>query len=138
MPLAPVRHRRVTVEGIDSIDTFYREAGPPDAPVLLLPHGYPASSFVYRHLLASLGHRWRLVAPDMPGFGYSATPQPDDFGSQFGFRLALSAPERVAGLIISASPSTSPSQGSRVSFAASYPTTSPTGSAPTCERCTGR
>jgi len=127
MPLAPVHHRRITVDGID---TFYREAGPPDAPVLLLPHGYPASSFVYRNLMAALGDRWRLVAPDLPGFGYSATPSADDFGytfdayatflqsfvnaipveryviwlhdygSQFGFRLALSNPERVAGLII--------------------------------------
>jgi pimeloyl-ACP methyl ester carboxylesterase len=127
MQFAPVRHNRVTVDGID---TFYREAGPPDAPVLLLPHGYPASSFVYRHLMAALGGRWRPIAPDMPGFGYSATPSPDDFGytfeayaeflqafvdelhleryvvwlhdygSQFGFRLALSKPQRVAGLVI--------------------------------------
>ncbi|MDT5144469.1 MAG: hypothetical protein QOI79_3836 [Mycobacterium sp.] len=127
MQLAPVRHNRTPVDGID---TFYREAGPHDAPVLLLPHGYPASSFVYRDLMAALGDRWRLVAPDMPGFGYSATPSPDDFaytfdayaaflqafvdtlnlgryvvwlhdyGSQFGFRLALSKPDRVAGLII--------------------------------------
>jgi pimeloyl-ACP methyl ester carboxylesterase len=127
MQLAPVHHHRVTVAGID---TFYRESGPPDAPVLLLPHGYPASSFVFRNLMASLGKRWRLVAPDMPGFGYSATPSPDDFGytfdayakfleqfvdtlqlnryviwlhdygSQFGFRLALAKPERVAGLVI--------------------------------------
>jgi pimeloyl-ACP methyl ester carboxylesterase len=127
MQLAPVRHCRITVDGID---TFYREAGPPDAPVLLLPHGYPASSYVYRNLMAALGDRCRLVAPDMPGFGYSATPSPDDFGytfdayaafleafvdatgltryvvwlhdygSQFGFRLALSKPERIAGLII--------------------------------------
>jgi pimeloyl-ACP methyl ester carboxylesterase len=124
---APVVHRSVTVDGID---TFYREAGPADAPVVLLPHGYPASSYVYRGLLAALGDRWRLIAPDLPGFGYSATPSPDefaytfdayagflqsfvdalgldryviwlhDYGSQFGFRLALSAPERVAGLVI--------------------------------------
>jgi pimeloyl-ACP methyl ester carboxylesterase len=127
MPLAPVHHCRIVVEGID---TFYREAGPPDVPVVLLPHGYPASSFVYRNLMAALGDRWRLVAPDLPGFGYSATPSADDFGytfdayadflqsfvdtldlhryviwlhdygSQFGFRLALSKPERVVGLII--------------------------------------
>jgi pimeloyl-ACP methyl ester carboxylesterase len=127
MQLAPIRHCRITIDGID---TFYREAGPLDAPVLLLPHGYPASSYVYRNLMAALGDRWRLVAPDMPGFGYSATPSPDDFaytfdayaafleafvdavglsryvvwlhdyGSQFGFRLALSKPARVAGLII--------------------------------------
>jgi pimeloyl-ACP methyl ester carboxylesterase len=127
MSLAPVHHRCVTVDGID---TFYREAGPDDAPVVLLPHGYPCSSYAYRNLMAALGDRWRLVAPDMPGFGYSATPSPDDFGytfdayadflqsfvdtmqldryviwlhdygSQFGFRLALAKPERVAGLVI--------------------------------------
>jgi len=127
MQLTPVNNRRVTVDGID---TFYREAGPDDAPVVLLPHGYPCSSYAYRNLMAVLGDRWRLVAPDMPGFGYSATPSPDDFGytfdayadflhtfvdamqlnryviwlhdygSQFGFRLALANPERVAGLII--------------------------------------
>ena len=127
MSLAPVHHRRFTVNGID---TFYREAGPADAPVVLLPHGYPCSSFAYRNLMAAFGDRWRLVAPDMPGFGYSATPSADDFaytfdayadflqsfvdtlqldryviwlhdyGSQFGFRLALAKPERVAGLVI--------------------------------------
>jgi pimeloyl-ACP methyl ester carboxylesterase len=124
---SPVHHRRATVDGID---TFYREAGPADAPVVLLPHGYPASSYVYRNLMAALGQRWRLVAPDLPGFGYSATPSVDDFGytfaaygdflqsfvdvleleryvlwlhdygSQFGFRLAMAKPQRVAGLII--------------------------------------
>jgi pimeloyl-ACP methyl ester carboxylesterase len=127
MQLCPVHHRRVTVNGID---TFYREAGPADAPVVLLPHGYPCSSYAYRNLMAALGDRWRLIAPDMPGFGYSTTPSDDDFGytfdayadfhqsfvdalqldryaiwlhdygSQFGFRLALAKPERVAGLII--------------------------------------
>ena len=123
----PVRHRRTTVGGVD---TFYREAGPADAPVVLLPHGYPCSSYAFRNLMAALGDRWRLVAPDMPGFGYSATPSSEefaytfdayagflqsfvdamdlsryvvwlhDYGSQFGFRLALSAPQRIAGLII--------------------------------------
>ncbi|WP_006243843.1 alpha/beta fold hydrolase [Mycolicibacterium tusciae] len=127
MPLSPVRHHRVTVDGVD---TFYREAGPSDAPVLLLPHGYPASSYVYRNLMAALGGRWRTIAPDMPGFGYSATPSPDefgytfdayaeflqrftyavglerfavwvhDYGSQFGLRLALSRPEQISGLVI--------------------------------------
>jgi pimeloyl-ACP methyl ester carboxylesterase len=125
--LAPIRHLRATVDGID---TFYREAGPADGPIVLLPHGYPASSFVYRNLMAALGRRYRLVAPDLPGFGYSATPSPEnfgytfdgyatflqafvdalnldhyviwlhDYGSQFGFRLAMHAPERVAGLVI--------------------------------------
>ncbi|MGE2717591.1 alpha/beta fold hydrolase [Mycolicibacterium litorale] len=125
--MSPVTHHRVTVAGID---TFYRAAGPADAPVVLLPHGYPASSYVYRNLMAALGDRWRLIAPDLPGFGYSATPSTDDFGytfaayagflqsfvdtlhldryviwlhdygSQFGFQLALAHPERVAGLVI--------------------------------------
>ncbi|HEY1180530.1 MAG TPA: alpha/beta hydrolase [Phytomonospora sp.] len=122
---APVAHHRTHVDGID---TFYRAAGPPDAPVVLLPHGYPCSSFQYRGLLAALGDRWRLIAPDLPGFGYSATPEGfpytfdgyaaflgrfaatlgldryalylHDYGSQFGLRLAMSAPERVAALII--------------------------------------
>lgn len=124
---AAVSHRSVDVNGIH---TFYRECGPSDAPVLLLPHGYPASSFVYRELMAALGDRWRTVAPDLPGFGYSETPSADafgytfdayatflrafvdqlgltryaiwlhDYGSQFGFRLALAEPDRVAGLVI--------------------------------------
>lgn len=124
---AAVRHSSIEVRGIE---TFYREAGPPDAPVVLLPHGYPASSFAYRGLMAALGDRWRLLAPDAPGFGYSATPDPADFpytfaayadwlagfvdalgldryviylhdyGSQFGFELAIRHPERVAGLVI--------------------------------------
>lgn len=124
---APIRHRRAIVDGID---TLYREAGPADAPIVLLPHGYPASSFVYRNLMAAQSDRYRLIAPELPGFGYSATPSAQDFGytfdayaaflkafvdaldldryviwlhdygSQFGFRLALSAPDRVAGLII--------------------------------------
>jgi pimeloyl-ACP methyl ester carboxylesterase len=127
MSLAPVHHRRITVDGID---TFYREAGPADAPVVLLPHGYPCSSYAYRNLIAALGDHWRCIAPDMPGFGYSATPSAEefgytfdsyadflqsfvdalqldryviwlhDYGSQFGFRLAVAKPERVAGLVI--------------------------------------
>ncbi|OLP00438.1 hydrolase [Mycolicibacterium porcinum] len=125
--MTAVTHHRTTVDGVD---TFYRAAGPSNAPVLLLPHGYPASSYVYRDLMARLGDRWRLIAPDLPGFGYSATPSADDFdytfaaysrflqsfvdamrldryviwlhdyGSQFGFQLALARPERVAGLVI--------------------------------------
>ncbi|MGV0744218.1 alpha/beta fold hydrolase [Mycolicibacterium sp. XJ870] len=125
--MTPVTHHRITVDGVD---TFYRAAGPVDAPTLLLPHGYPASSYVYRNLMSSLGDKWRLIAPDLPGFGYSATPSPDDFGytfaaysqflqsfvdalnldryviwlhdygSQLGFQLAIAEPERVAGLVI--------------------------------------
>jgi pimeloyl-ACP methyl ester carboxylesterase len=125
--LAPVSHRHVDVDGVS---VFYREAGPPDGPVVLLPHGYPSSSFQYRNLLPALGDRWRVIAPDYPGFGYSDSPDPpyfaytfdgyasflqrftdrmalsryaiylQDYGSQFGLRLAMAAPERVAALIV--------------------------------------
>jgi pimeloyl-ACP methyl ester carboxylesterase len=125
--MVPVVHRTIDLDGMQ---IFYREAGPPDGPVVLLPHGYPCSSFQFRHYMAALGDGWRLVAPDHPGFGYSATPDPSDFaytfdayadylrrfvdalnlrryviylhdyGSQFGLRLAMSAPERVAALIV--------------------------------------
>jgi len=122
-----VAHRFANVGGMR---IFYREAGPPDAPVLLLPHGYPCSSFQYRRLMPALADRWRLVAPDYPGFGLSDTPSAGafgfdfdacadfldtfcgklgleryalylhDYGSQIGLRLAIRRPERVAALII--------------------------------------
>ena len=125
--IAPVRHLSVDAGGIE---TFYRESGTDDAPVLLLPHGYPASSYEFRNLMPLLGDRWRLIAPDAPGFGYSATPDVADFpytfraytdwleafadrlglrryalylhdyGSQFGLELALRHPDRVAALVI--------------------------------------
>ena len=120
-----VRHRRVNLDGVG---VFYREAGPGDAPVVLLPHGYPCSSFQFRNLMPALADRWRLLAPDYPGAGYSATPDDfdysfdgyagfldgfvqamgverfalylHDFGSPIGVRLAIKAPERVVALII--------------------------------------
>ena len=122
-----VTHRYVDVHGVR---TFYRAAGPMDAPIVLLPHGYPCSSYQYRNLLPALGDGWRLIAPDFPGFGYSDTPDPTtfsysfdgyaafldgfaaavnasryalylhDYGSQIGLRLAIRHPERVAALII--------------------------------------
>nr|WP_203416644.1 hypothetical protein [Jiangella ureilytica] len=58
--LAPEFHRTIEIAGIE---IFYRAAGPPDGPVVLLPHGYPSSSFQYRGLMAALGDRWRLIAP---------------------------------------------------------------------------
>lgn len=120
-----VRHRRVT---IGDVDTFYREAGPEQAPVVLLPHGYPCSSYEFRNLMPRLADRWRLIAPDYPGAGHSGTPEDfdysfdgyaqfldgfvttlglarfalylHDFGSPIGARLAIKAPERVTALII--------------------------------------
>lgn len=121
--------RHLTTE-IDGTEIFYREAGPADAPVLLLPHGYPCSSFQYRRLMPALADRWRTLAPDFPGFGYSGTPDPDrfgydfdayadflgkfadrlglrryalwlhDYGSQIGLRHAIADPRRIAALIV--------------------------------------
>ncbi len=122
-----VKHRTIEIDGVE---IFCREAGSPHAPVLLLPHGYPSSSFQFRNFMAALADRWRLVAPDYPGFGYSGTPDRTrfaytfdgyadflerftvamnltcyalylhDYGSQIGLRLAMKAPERVTALII--------------------------------------
>jgi len=120
-----IRHHFLPVAGVD---TFWREAGPPDGPVILLPHGYPCSSYEFRNLMPRLADRWRLVAPDYPGFGYSATPEDfdytfdgyaawldrfvsqlglerfvlylHDFGSPIGARLAIRHPGRIAAQII--------------------------------------
>ncbi|HTN55857.1 MAG TPA: alpha/beta fold hydrolase, partial [Microbacterium sp.] len=66
-----VHHRTASVDGLD---VFYREAGPADAPVILLLHGYPTSSHMFRHLIPALADRYRVVAPDHIGFGRSAAP----------------------------------------------------------------
>ena len=115
---------------IDGLRVFYRDAGPRDAPVILLLHGFPASSFMYRDLIEQLAGEYRVVAPDYPGFGYSDAPQVasfaytfdhladfverftgrlglqryalymQDFGGPVGFRVASRRPERVSALII--------------------------------------
>lgn len=126
-PAVPtVHHRRVTVDGVS---VFYREAGPADAPVLLLLHGFPTSGHMYRDLMVRLGDRYRVVAPDYPGFGDSDAPSREtfdytfqhyaeriagftdvlgldryalyvmDYGAPVGFRLATARPDRVTALI---------------------------------------
>lgn len=115
---------------IDGLDVFYREAGSADAPVILLLHGFPTSSHMFRNLIPGLAHRYRLIAPDYPGFGYSSMPDLDsfeysfdrlaeviekfvealelkqyslylmDYGAPIGFRIAMAHPERVQALII--------------------------------------
>jgi pimeloyl-ACP methyl ester carboxylesterase len=120
-------HRTVTVDGLT---IFYREAGPRDAPALLLLHGFPSSSRMYQPLLTRLADRYHLVAPDYPGFGHSGAPEPaafaytfdhlaavmdrftqalgltryvlfvQDYGGPVGFRLALAHPERVLALVV--------------------------------------
>src|SRR5271155_4469075 len=61
-----VQHKRIRADGVD---VFYREAGPTDAPVLLLLHGFANSSFYFRHLMPKLADRFRMIAPDLPSFG---------------------------------------------------------------------
>ena len=63
-----MRHERMDLEGTS---IFYRDTGSSDAPVVLLPHGYPCSSYAFRNLMPLLEDRWRLIAPDFPGCGYS-------------------------------------------------------------------
>ncbi|WP_282792675.1 alpha/beta hydrolase [Streptomyces sp. CC224B] len=121
-----VHHRTATVRGHE---VFYREAGPADAPVLLLLHGFPSSSHMFRDLLPRLAHRYRVIAPDHLGFGRSAAPSADafpytfaeladvtyefterlgltrfalyvhDYGAPIGLRLALDHPERVTAIV---------------------------------------
>ncbi|MEA1833494.1 alpha/beta fold hydrolase [Methylobacterium durans] len=125
--MARISYRTVTVDGLS---VFYREAGPRDAPTLLLLHGFPSSSRMYEPLLRRLGDAHRLIAPDLIGFGHSDAPDPasfaytfdrlsdvvdgftgalglrryglflQDYGGPVGFRLALAHPERVAAIVI--------------------------------------
>src|SRR5882672_6995734 len=122
-----VVHRTVKV---GDLDIFYREAGSKDAPTVLLLHGFPTSSHMFRNLIPALADRYHVVAPDYPGFGYSDFPDRQqfrygfasyaeiidkftqaiglrryalyiqDYGAPVGLRLALRAPERVTALIV--------------------------------------
>ena len=122
-----VAHRSVKIDGLD---IFYREAGPKDAPTVLLLHGFPTSSHMFRNLIPALADKFHVVAPDYPGFGNSAMPAVGDFdytfdnlarvmerfteelvlsrytlylqdyGAPVGFRLAVKHPEQVQALVI--------------------------------------
>ena len=122
-----VHYRKTEVEGLN---IFYREAGPADAPVMLLLHGFPTSSHMFRNLIPLLANRYRVVAPDYPGFGGSDAPDHRefaytfahyaeivdgllgalkaeryalylmDYGAPVGYRLALKHPERVSALVV--------------------------------------
>jgi pimeloyl-ACP methyl ester carboxylesterase len=126
--VAPVTHYRTAK--IDGSDIFYREAGPANAPVVLLLHGFPTSSHMFRNLIPALSARYHVIAPDYPGFGQSSAPDHKkfaytfahytdlmdglmnkldvksyamyvmDYGAPVGYRLALKHPERVSALII--------------------------------------
>src|ERR1700712_962861 len=76
----PTTYRTATIEGLN---IFYREAGDPKNPTLVLLHGYPSSSFMFRNLIADLSDRFHLIAPDFPGFGSSDTPPVTDFAYTF-------------------------------------------------------
>jgi len=124
----PVVHYKTA--RINDLDIFYREAGPHDAPVLLLLHGFPTSSNMFRNLIPRLAGSFHIVAPDYPGFGQSSMPDHQafaytfanyagivdqlaqqlnlakyslyvmDYGAPVGYRLALKHPERVQALIV--------------------------------------
>lgn len=115
---------------VDGLDVFYREAGPKNAPTILLLHGFPTSSHMFRNLIPRLADQYHVVAPDYPGFGQSSMPKANewnysfanlakvidiftqqlglnkytlyvqDYGAPVGYRLALAHPERVQGLIV--------------------------------------
>src|SRR4051812_31013301 len=75
-----MRFHTVPVEGVE---IFYREAGPLDGPTVLLLHGFPTSSHMYRGLIPLLADRYHVIAPDLPGFGFSATPPRDRYRYTF-------------------------------------------------------
>ena len=78
--MVTVHHRVATVNGLSM---FYREAGPVGAPVLLLLHGYPTSSHMFRHLIPALADEYHVIAPDHIGFGRSSAPSVDEFDYTF-------------------------------------------------------
>lgn len=122
--LRQVHCRKVSVMGHQ---LFYRDAGPRDAPVVLLLHGFPTSSHMFRNLIPELAGHYRVLAPDLPGFGFTASPTPFehsfahmarvtggfmealgvsrfavyvfDYGAPVGFRMALAHPERITAWI---------------------------------------
>ncbi len=124
--MSPIAHRTVDVDGLN---VFYREAGRRDAPVLLLLHGFPTSSHMFRDLIPALSDRYHVIAPDLPGFGFTEAPDRAnfpytfaslakvidrftevvglnrfaifvfDYGAPVGFRIALKHPDRITAII---------------------------------------
>ena len=124
--ISEVVHRTIMVDGVE---IFYREAGDPGAPVLLLLHGFANSSHYFRHLMPRLADRFHMIAPDIPSFGFTVVPAERnykytfavvsetikkfvdaldlrkfafygfDYGAPIGFNLALAYPERITGIV---------------------------------------
>src|SRR4051794_40400419 len=124
--MTEIAYRRVAVDGID---IFYREAGRSTAPALVLLHGFPTASHMFRNLIPQLADRFHIIAPDLPGFGQSDMPERTqfsytfdniagtidrfteviglasfaiyvfDYGAPTGFRLAVRHPERITAIV---------------------------------------
>jgi pimeloyl-ACP methyl ester carboxylesterase len=122
-----VTHKTVNIDGLD---IFYREAGSKDAPTVLLLHGFPTSSQMFRNLIPALAAEYHVVAPDYPGYGHSSMPPRDkfaytfdnvakvidefveqlglrtyalyvqDYGAPIGYRLAVAHPERITAIVV--------------------------------------
>lgn len=122
----PIYYRNIKV---NDLNLFYREAGPADAPTILLLHGYPTSSHMFRNLIPILSKKYHVIAPDLPGFGYSDAPDHTqfsytfdnlaetvqafvnklemkrfavyifDYGAPVGLRLAMNNPEKITGIV---------------------------------------
>ncbi len=127
--VATVPHIAYGNATVDGLNIFYREAGSAEAPTLVLLHGFPSSSHMFRNLIPVLAEKYHIIAPDYPGFGYSDAPSADtfaytfdhladivdhfleqkgitkysiyiqDYGSPVGFRLATRHPERIQAII---------------------------------------
>jgi pimeloyl-ACP methyl ester carboxylesterase len=126
MTSEPVHYRTIAINGVN---IFYREAGLAAAPVILLMHGYPTSSFMFRNLIPILSQKYHVIAPDMPGFGFSDFPSPKeyiytfdniaatmqgfidemqikrfaiyifDYGAPVGLRLAMRNPKKISAIV---------------------------------------
>lgn len=126
---APGKTLHKTIK-VGDLDIFYREAGPKDAPAILLLHGFPTSSQMFRQLIPALAGKYRVIAPDYPGYGHSSMPEHkaftytfdnlakvideftekvgltkyaiyvQDYGAPIGYRLASKHPERISAIVV--------------------------------------
>jgi len=124
-----IPHTAIRSIEADGVRVFYREAGPVDGPVVLLLHGFPTSSHMFRELIPRLATKYRVIAPDLPGFGFTEVPRERDYlytfdglastlvsfvnelklpkyalyvfdyGAPTGYRLAVADPERVTAIV---------------------------------------